>query len=173
MDYLEFTRWVDSKESALVLPSDCAVLVPHTSYHIINSVLWTFIWVFHFTSDKRYVRIWEHHDKAAGLIGESRRLHFVYHYGPLTKFDDVGNPDVDEMGVPRYKSTDPVDIRVDNICPGGRPHLHYGGPNPHYQQHQVDGLDLNVLDMFSFIAAIFKHREKAVPIEKVLKFRLT
>jgi hypothetical protein len=172
LDYLGFTRWVDGKQSILALPPDCVALVPHTNYRVLNSVLWTFIWVLHFTSDNRYLRIWEHHDKAAGLIGESRRLHFVYHYGPLTKFDDAGSPEVDEMGVPRYNSADPVDIRVDNICPGGRPHLHFGGPNPHYQQRQIDGLDLEALDMFSFIAAILKHREKAVPIEKVMRFRL-
>lgn len=163
---------MEGRQGILALPPDCVVLVPHTSYLVRNSVLWTFIWVFHFTSDDRYLRIWEHHDKVAGLIGESRRLQFVYHYGPLTIFYDAGRPVVDEMGVPQYKSSDPVDIRVDNICPGGRPHLHFGGPNPHYQQNQVDGLDLNGLDMFSFITAIFKHREKAVPIEKVLKFRL-
>lgn len=172
MDYFEFTRWVASKQAALVLPLDCKVLVPNTSYLVRNDVLWTFIWVLHFISDNRYLRIWEHHDKVAGLIAESRRSQFVYHYGPLTKFDPAGKPEVDELGVPRYHSADPVDIRIDNICPGGRPHLHFGGPNPHYQQHQVDGLDLSGLDMFSFIAAILRHREKAMPLEKVLRFRL-
>jgi len=161
---------VASKQSTLVLPVDCAVLVPDTCRPR-TSVLWDFIWVFHFTSDNRYLRIWEYHDKVAGLIGESRRLQIVYHFGLLNKFDNAGKPEVDEMG-PLYDSADPVDIRIDNSSPGRTPHLHFGGPNPHYQQRQVNGLDLNALDMFSFIAAIFKHREKAVPIEKVLKFRL-
>jgi hypothetical protein len=106
------------------------------------------------------------------LIGESRRSQFVYHYGVLTRFVPGGAPELDEWGVPRYHSSDPVDIRIDNSCPGRKVHLHYGAPTPHYQQEQIVGLELSKLNMFSFIEAIIRHRQKGRAIIDVLGFRL-
>lgn len=169
MDYVEFRAWFDKNEARLVLPADCALFLPPTVNNP-TSYLWTLEWVLHFTSDNRYLRIWEHHNKVAGLI-ECRRVQFSFHYGPLSHFDANGKPEVDELGVPRYMSSDPVDIRIDNSCPGRRAHLHYGGPVPHYGQEQVEGMDLGKADMFRFIEAVLKHRNDGKAIAKLLGFR--
>jgi len=161
VDYLEFLRWFRQQKGALKFPKDCTELLsPDT--HPTSSLVWTIEWILKFTDDT-YLRIWEHHTRQAGII-DSRRLGFSYHYGPLTG--------VNANGIPIYKRSDPVEIRVDNSLNSGEVHLHFGAPDPHYFQDSVDGLILNDLGMFTFIKAIWKHRAKGQELQKLLGFRI-
>jgi hypothetical protein len=73
-------------------------------------------------------------------------------------------------GLMGYKSTDPVDIRIDNGC--SATHLHYRSPNPHHPQSSVKGLVLDDLDMFTFVKGVFQHRKTQKPLDEVLGFRI-
>ncbi len=159
MDFLEFRRKFDNGRSKLRLPTDCSEVVER---ELTFSTLycWTLRWMLAFP-DPKYLRIWEHYNKVAGLQ-ESRRDRFVCHYGPIVNRD--------EDGVPRYQPQDAVDIRIDNV--NRSPHLHYGAPDPHYPQKRVKGLDLGAIDMFAFVRAILKHRRTGLAINKILGFTL-
>ena len=86
----------------------------------------------------------------------------AYHYGVISK--------VDANGIPQYIQTNPVDIRIDNSCQ--RVHLHFGTPDPHIFQENVEGLDLGKLDMFTFVRGIFKHRKTGMALDKVFGFKI-
>lgn len=171
MDYLEFERRLNSEQSQLKLPEDSRVLAGPGCINP-TQLLWTFVWSVHFTSDNKYMRVWELYDKISKLIAMSRRTQFVFHYGPIMQFDGKGAPIVDELGSPKYTRLDPVDIRIDTSCRGGRAHLHYGAPEPHYRQEQVEGLQLDSLDAFAFARGILRHRECAQPLNKIFGFRV-
>lgn len=159
MDYLKFKAWFESERSTIQLPSDCTELQPRTK--LSGWFVWTFTWYLMFTPD-RYLRMSEHYDRWPELINTSRRTSFAYHYGPVVR--------VGADGVPERDSADPVDIRIDNAR--GPAHLHFGSPNPHYQQSEVEGLQLGRVDMFTFLKAILRHRSANCTIEKALGFRI-
>jgi hypothetical protein len=160
VDYLEFKKWFTHNVSVLKRPKDCSELVAPVSIPVGN-LFWTFDWVLAF-SDKKYLRIRERYESKPGMIGESYRVAFAYHYGTLLGSDNNGRP--------IYQPKDPVDIRID--CGSQDVHLHYLAPNPHLSQDRIIGLDLHSLDMFRFIKAIFRHRTRGVAIDKTLKFRI-
>ncbi len=160
MNYLDFRKWFDEKIEGVSIPADAKELLG-PSFTVTGSQIWTLDWILEF-GDGKYLRIREHYAKERGLIGMSRRESFAYHYGPISG----KGPD----GLPVRNSGDAVDIRIDN---SQRPaHMHYGSPNPHHPQSSVNGLDMTALDLFTFMGAIFKHRETGKSIEKVLGFAI-
>lgn len=159
MDYFQYKRWFDENRAKLKLPSDCSEIEP-ASFYITNQYVWTFEWHLGFP-DPKYIRVWEHHMKWKGLL-DSRRTQFAFHYGPVVHRD--------KDGVPIWQSADLVDLRIDNS--EGRPHLHYGAPEPHHLEENVKGLDLEKIDMFTFIKCIFSHRKTGKPIHNLLAFRI-
>jgi hypothetical protein len=160
LDYIQFSASFQKKYAALVLPADCAEVLPAT-FKVSSSLVWTLDWCLQF-ADKRHLRIREHYARHTSMIGMSRRHSFAYHYGPTT----VTGPD----GLPVRDSAGPVDIRIDNSNMPA--HLHYGAPQPHHPQSAIKGLDMENIDAFTFIRAIFKHRTTGKPIADTLGFRI-
>jgi len=159
-DYLSFRRRFDQSYGKLKLPLGCVEQKPPTASnkHLYS---WTFDWVLVFTDDNKYLRVRESHEKVAGL-DLSRRMGFVFHYGPIVQRDTDGN-------IIR-QSNDPVDIRIDNSR--GHVHMHYQAPDPHYAQESIKGLTLESLDMLAFVRAVFQHRKSGKPISEILGFQI-
>src|SRR5712692_4491776 len=114
-------------------------------------------WFLIFTNPKTYIRIKENFAKRAGLQ-ISRRIHFAYHYGPLTK--------TDLRGIPDGEPADPLFVRIDNV--GRPPHLHHqDDPTDHIPQSRITGLVLEKVDLFDFVKAAFRHRlsGKSIAVE--------
>ena len=158
MDYLEFRRKFDAEHGALVIPDDCQEIAG-PQFAIATQYSWHFKWYLKFV-DNKFVRIWEHHGKVAGLQ-DARRLSFAYHYGAIDGFN--------KDGLPAHGTGKPVDFRVDNS--NQRVHLHLGGPE-HVYQENVEKLDLESLDMFTFVRGVFKQRSSGKGFNKVLDFRI-
>jgi hypothetical protein len=158
VDYLQFKRQFDAEHAGLVLPDDCQE-ISEPNFRIATQYSWDLKWYLKF-GDNKVARIWEHHQKVAGLQ-DARRLTFAYHYGSID--------DLDKDGLPAYGSDKPVDIRIDNIS--SRVHLHLGGP-AHIYQERVEKLDLMSVDMFAFVRGIFKHRSSGKGFNKVFDFRI-
>ncbi|MGH9740877.1 MAG: hypothetical protein ACRD51_00850 [Candidatus Acidiferrum sp.] len=159
-DYAQFRAFVDPQYNALVLPADCKEILA-LDIKVATSVSWHLSWLLEFT-DNKYIRVAERYEKFAKLIGVSRRIYVAYHYG------EIVNRNMD--GLPGYLSADPVDIRIDSSC--SPIHLHYNAPNPHYPNDSVQGLDLDDMDMFTFVNGIFKHRSTKKPLDKIFKFKI-
>lgn len=158
-DHAKFTAWRDSGAQNFNLPDDWKELSCKTQPASI--VVWQFQWYLSCGND-RYIKIWERYDRWPNLIGMSRRVSFVYHYGPI-----VG---VGKDGLPTENPQNPVDIRIDNI---GRPiHIHFGAPNPHHEQSVVKGLVLDEMDMFEFLNGIKRHRTTTKPLDKIFGFTI-
>jgi hypothetical protein len=104
----------------------------------------------------------ERYEKFSKMIGLSRRVYVAYHYGEII----TRGPD----SLPGYLAADPVDIRIDDSC--SPIHLHYNSPTPHHSNESVENLDLDDLDMFTFVNGIFKHRIKKKPLHVVFGFRI-
>jgi hypothetical protein len=158
VNYRTFRDWFQEKQKALELPSDCTET--HEPVLLETSrVNFTFNWELEFT-DGTYIRLQEHYSKAKA--GGAARISFAFHYGPITG----RNPD----GTVKYVNTDPVHIRMDtNPSPA---HLHYGGWQPHIPQSNVDGITLNLVDMFDFLVRIFEHRATGKDISDVFGFQI-
>jgi hypothetical protein len=122
VDYIQFKRRFDAEHAALVIADDCTIIAG-PNFEIATSCSFDFEWYLKF-ADNKFVRIWEHHQKVAGLQ-DARRLSFAYHYGPIDG--------VDKDGLPAYGSNKPVDFRIDNIA--NKVHLHLGGPAHIYQEN--------------------------------------
>jgi hypothetical protein len=159
VDYVQFKQQFDATHDALILPTDCQE-PQDPLFSAVTEFSWMLEWYLMFSGDK-FLRIWEDHQKWAGLQ-ESRRVRLAYHYGPVTALDAAG--------LPKTGSAYPVDIRIDNSQQ--RIHMHYGASNPHYPQEKVQGLELEKLEMFAFVRAIFKHRKSGQALDKVLGFRI-
>lgn len=158
MDYLEFRRQFDAEHHTLVIPADCQEIAG-PDFMIATQYSWHLKWYLKF-ADNKFVRIWEHHNKIAGLQ-DARRLKLAYHYGPIHGLD--------KDGIPLYGSEKPVDFRLDNSAL--KIHLHLGGPE-HIYQENVEKLDLTSLDMFTFVRGIFKHRSTGRDFDKVFGFKI-
>jgi hypothetical protein len=159
-DYSQFRAFVDAEYSALVLPSDCKEVVP-LDIKVATSVSWHVSWVLEFTDDK-YIRVAERYEKFAQMIGLCRRVYVAHHYGDIVKRTSDGSP--------AYLGSDPVDIRIDDSC--SAIHLHYKSQNPHYPNSAVEGLDLDDMDMFTFVKGIFKHRSTKKSLDAIFKFKI-
>jgi hypothetical protein len=159
VDYLEYKRHFDATHDEFEIPSDCQEIFD-PSFYDAGQYSWHFKWYLKF-ADNKFVRIWEHFSRVPGLQ-ESQRLHFAYHYGPVTGFG--------KDGLPSHGSKQPVDIRIDNSVQ--RVHLHFGATEPHYFQEKVERLGMEKLDMFTFINRIFKHRATGKTLDKVFGFRI-
>jgi hypothetical protein len=159
-DYLQFKRRFDQSHVKLKLPPDCVEQTPPTASNV-HLYSWMFDWVVVFNSDNKYLRVRESHDKVGGLA-HSRRLGFVFHYGPIVQRDVDGNI--------VWKSGDPLDIRIDTS--GGAVHLHYQDPAPHHPQANVKGLSLNSIDVFKFVRAVLQHRRSGKPLNEILGFQI-
>ncbi len=109
----------------------------------------------------KYLRIWEWYVRRPGLQ-DSYRKRFAHHYGQITAQDSDGTPE--------RKPTDPVDIRIDNK--NDVPHMHYGAPQPHHQQANVQGLELQNITMFNFVNGVLRHRSTGRTIKKIFHFRI-
>lgn len=158
MDYFEFRRQFDAEHDKLLIPGDCQEMA-EPDFKIATQYSWHLKWYLRFT-DGKFVRIWEHHNKIAGLQ-DARRLSLAYHYGSIDGLD--------KNGLPAYGSEKPVDIRLDNSAL--RIHLHLGGPG-HIYQESVERLDLMSLDMFTFVRGIFKHRTTKRGFDQVFGFKV-
>jgi len=158
VDYLAFKRQFDAEHLALVIPSDCQQIAG-PDFIVATSYSFDFKWYLKFT-DNKFVRIWEHHQKVAGLQ-DARRLSFAYHYGPIDTLD--------KDGLPTYGSEKPVDFRIDNSAL--KIHLHLGGP-AHIYQENVEKLNLESVDMLTFVRGIFKHRSTGKGFNKVFGFKI-
>ena len=161
-DYPRFKAWFDEEHSKLELPDGCSqISEPQTTRAHAFSPIWEIEWYLGF-ADRKYLRVWERYEKVAKLIDISRRLSFSYHYGLIAK----QGPD----GIPVRNSDDPVEMRIDNAR--GIAHMHFNSPEPHIAQANVEGLDLERIDLFTFIRAIFKHRKTGKPVNKTLGFKI-
>jgi hypothetical protein len=158
VDYLEYKGQFDAEHNALVIPGDCEQIAG-PEFSIITSYSFDLKWYLKFGGNK-FARIWEHHRKVAGLQ-DARRLTFAYHYGPIDGFD--------KDGLPAYGSKKPVDFRIDNIAK--KVHLHLGGPE-HIYQENIAKLDLESVDMFSFVRGVFEHRETGKAFPKIFGFKV-
>lgn len=160
MDYLQFSREFEKFHAKLRLPQNCIEPAPPTTIPV-GFYFWRFEWQLIFKDDNKYLRIWERYTKLKGL-DLSHRVSFAFHYGAVVEHDNDGLAVRD--------SQDPVDIRIDNI--NGPAHLHYQAPKPHIPQASVEGLNLEALDMFTFVKAIILHRKSGKPIDQILGFRI-
>jgi hypothetical protein len=160
VDYLEFKARFDQEYSKLKLPEDCTELL--NSSVPTSSLVWTFKWYLEF-SDGSYIQIKEHYTKKARMIQHSHRAAFNYHYGPVVQRT--------ADGLPEAASANPVHIRIDTS--NSPAHMHLGSPNPHYEQARVENLDMQNLDMFTFIKAVLKHRRTGASFQETLNFRIT
>jgi hypothetical protein len=161
--YGDYRAYADSQYDALVIPPDCKETLKLT-FTPVNDVAWSSRWYLEFT-DGKYIRAAERFQRWPGLTGIAKRMTVGYHYGDIVR----RNPD---DNLPAYLSTgtDPVDIRIDNSC--AAIHLHYQSQNPHIFESSVLGLDLESVDMFVFVKAIFKHRETKKPLDSIFKFKI-
>jgi hypothetical protein len=160
LDYSKFRAWADKNYDNLKIPEDCVQLRPLVITPVSPRV-WSLEWWLQFGSDK-YVRVAERYGRFPGLADLCRRDYFAYHYGQMVNVTDEG--------LAGFKSSDPVDIRIDNGCAPA--HLHFGSPQPHHSQSAVKGLVLNELDMFTFVKGIFHHRKTQKPLDEVFGFRI-
>jgi len=155
-DYFAYKRWFETGHDGLALPVDCIEPNdPVLTYS--NQYTWDMEWFLIFTNPKTYIRIKENFAKRAGLQ-ISRRIHFAYHYGPLTK--------TDLRGIPDGEPADPLFVRIDNV--GRPPHLHHqDDPTDHIPQSRITGLVLEKVDLFDFVKAAFRHRlsGKSIAVE--------
>jgi hypothetical protein len=158
VDYFEFKRKFDAEHDAFVLPADCKEL-GDPLFLAVTQYSWQFKWYLQFSADK-FIRIWEHHKRMAGLQ-DSRRLTFAYHYGDITALG--------KDGLPTHGSDKPVDFRIDNSLQ--RVHLHLGSP-AHIYQENVQNLDLNSVGMFDFLRGVFKHRSSGKDFARVFGFKI-
>jgi hypothetical protein len=151
----------DKQYDTIVIPANCTEPLKLT-FTPASDVAWSSRWYLEF-SDGKYIRAVERFQKWPGLDGIAKKMAFAYHYGDVTR----RNPD---DNLPDYLPDDQVDIRIDN---SGLPtHLHFNKQNPHIPQSQVDGLDLESVDMFVFVKNIFKHRETKKALDSVFKFKI-
>jgi hypothetical protein len=159
-DYTTFRTFVDKEYGTLTLPSDCKEIHP---LDITRPTLdsWHLRWYLEFANNK-YIRVAERYEKFSKMIGVSRRVYVAYHYGEIVMRGSDN--------LPGYLPADPVDIRIDDSC--GPIHLHYSAPNPHHSQVSVQGLDLDDMDMFTFVNNIFKHRLTKKPLDTIFKFKI-
>jgi hypothetical protein len=158
-DYGKYIAWRDLNASKLSLPVDWKELSSVATPA--STLVWQYQWYIQSGADK-YIRIWERYGRWPGLLGMSRRMNFVYHYGQLMGLG--------ADNVPVQKPKNPVDIRIDDI---GRPiHLHFGAPDPHHDQSVVKGLQLNDLDMFEFLDGIIRHRKTGKSLDKIFGFTI-
>jgi hypothetical protein len=158
VDYFEFKRQFDAEHDALVIPGDCQEIA-EPEFVIATPYSWHLTWYLKF-DDGKFARIWEHHSKIAGLQ-DARRINLAYHYGPIQGLD--------KDRLPAYGSEKPVDIRIDNSAQ--KIHLHLGGP-AHIYQEKIEKLDLESVDMFTFVRGIFKHRSTGKDFAKVFGFKV-
>jgi hypothetical protein len=159
-DYTTFRTFVDKQYSALTLPADCKETHP---LDIIRTTMdsWHLRWYLEFV-DNKYIRIAERYENFAKLVGASRRVYVAFHYG------EIVNRGSD--GLPGHKPANPVDIRIDDSC--SPIHLHYKAPNPHHPNDSVEGIDLDDMDMFTFVDGIFKHRSKKKSLDAIFGFKI-
>jgi hypothetical protein len=160
VDYLDFKRRFDQAYANLKFPPNCVEQTPPIATNP-GLYSWTFDWVLVFNDDNRYLRVRESHGKVTGL-DFSRRIHFVFHYGPIVQRDANGN-------IIR-QDTDPLDIRIDNSR--GKVHMHYQAPDPHYGQENVRGLTLESVEIFTFVRAVLQHRKSGKPLTEILGFQI-
>lgn len=159
MDYFEFRKTFELGLSKLKLPADCKLQEPE--WTVLRVPLAWMVEVFFEFRDNNHIRIWESHDKFAGLYA-SRRISWSYHYGVITARDEEGH-------IIQGPADDPVEIRIDT-CSGL--HLHYQAQQPHYQQARVSGLDLNGVTALQFVKAVFKYRSSGKDFSRVFGFKL-
>jgi hypothetical protein len=162
-DYATFRTLVDKEYAALnqALPEGCVESLP---LDITRSTQdsWHLRWYLEFSDDNKYIRVAERYEKFSRMISVSRRVYVAYHYGQImTRGDD---------GLPGYLPADPVDIRIDDSC--SPIHLHYNSPLPHHPNESIHGLDLDDLDMFSFVRGILKHRSGKKALDAIFKFKI-
>ena len=159
MDYITFNQLFQSERLKLKLSQDIS---EHCHHEIVNSQVWAIEWELQFP-DGTYVRINEHYTRRAGMIGESRRAAFSFHYGQIVNKDSDGRV--------IWGSNDPVGIRIDDSMQPA--HLHYGtDPKTHYLQVNVEGINLADMDMFTFLRAVLRHRRKGISLETTFKFKI-
>jgi hypothetical protein len=158
VDYFEFRKSLEQSLGRLKLPSGSRIREP--DWLVIRPPLsWTVEVVVDFP--EKHVRIWESHDRFAGLQA-SRRIQWAYHYGETASFDEVGDS-------VRGKPDDPLDLRIDTA---GGLHMHYGKRNPHYKQEEIEGLDLASVGAIDFIRTVLKHMKTGRPLNSLLGFRI-
>jgi hypothetical protein len=161
-DYLAYKRWFDQHYDNLVFPADCSQPeAPPLEYT--NQQTWSLRWFLILGAEpKAYIRIFEHFAKRSRLL-MSQRIHFSYHFGPVTMVDD--------QGIPQYQPSDPVFVRIDNV--NRPPHLHpEDDPARHIPQENIKGLVLADLDLFDFVEASFRKRKKGTPMSSELGYRI-
>jgi hypothetical protein len=161
-EYAKYKAWFDGEYSKIALPADCReILPPTTRLSNLFSTVWTLEWTLGFT-DHKYLRVQEHFEKIRGLVGLSQRKAFAFHYGALVA--------VAADGTPERAASDPVDLRIDTSY--GAAHMHFGNPEPHIAQANVEGLDMEKLELFAFVRAVLDHRKTGKTLDKLLKFRI-
>jgi hypothetical protein len=160
VDFFEYQRWFERALSKLKLPSDCQQREPEWEA-IQPPYSWQVRAFFDF-SDGKHIRLWESHDKFAGLY-MSRRVQWSYHYGDTMSLDENGDA---TQGAP----DDPLDLRIDTA--GGQVHMHYQKRQPHYRQADIEGLDLAKVDGLLFVRAVLRHRQTGKPLSDTLGFKI-
>jgi len=160
-NYSQYRAYANKEHGSLVLPVGCTESLPLT-FSYTNDLTWHSRWYLEFT-DNKYIRAVERFQKWPGLTGIAKKMAVAYHYGEIAR----RNPD---DNLPAHLGIDPVAIRIDNSC--APIHLHLGAQNPHIAQANVDGLDLEGVDMFSFVKAVLKHRETNRTFESILGFKI-
>lgn len=158
MQYTLYKSQFEAKRAALEVPPDCVVGEPQ--FFISTPNTWHMVWFLTFNDD-HYIRCRELWSHRTGY--PARRHQFTLHYGPIVAWKTSGEVQ------PHH--TDPVIIRID-LGPNGPTHLHYGDPEPHYYQDELEGIDLVDVDMFAFIEAIFKSRAEGTEVRNILGFRI-
>jgi hypothetical protein len=88
-DRAKFNAWRELNANNLNLPADWKELSCRSI--IASAVVWQFQWYLQCGEDK-YIRIWERYDRWPGMLGMSRRVGFVYHYGQLMGIGADGVP---------------------------------------------------------------------------------
>jgi hypothetical protein len=156
VDYSRYRADFLARKAAVNLPADCNPGEP--TFVFSTSYSWTLTWIISF-ADNQYVRIRECFGKVKGRYTAVRRV-LSYHYGPI---ENPGNLEG------KYRVGAPVVIRID-VRDDEPAHLHYLGPEPHYEQKDVKGFKLETADMFSWLEAVLKSRQTGTPIHESLKF---
>lgn len=160
-DYFAYQRWFDAGYKTFILPAGCVEVGPDFKYS--NQYTWQIKWLLIFSNPETHIQIKENFAKIHGLQ-KSRRIAFVYHYGPTVRQD--------LQGMPEGESSHPVFVRIDNT--GGFPvHLHpEGKPEEHIPQARIRKLVLEEVDLFDFVNAALRHRSSGKSIAKELGYRI-
>ena len=157
MDLLDYDRQTEAFFNHLKLPTDAQIVKKEIVPQGISA--WDFQLYLTF-GDQMYVECQERWSNYPGLVGLARRTYFCHHYGPYRE--------VDSHGIPR--SIRDTAIRIDCTKHHGVKGTHVHLATNVFSNEQVNGLDLDTVDVHQFVTGILEVRNTTKTLEEVFGF---